>query len=227
MNKDNIPFEKIIHQIWIGPLKRPVELMDSWKTMNPDCKYMLWNEDEIKKHFPNGLFNQKLYDSDIPYCGKADILRYEILYKFGGFYADADSKALRPLDSELFNHDLFTCYTADPEIKKGAYYGNCFCGAKKGSRIMKELIKHISKLPNNTKVTTGNCYIILGPALFTNVINKWIETKLFDIVIFPHYYFIPVHYNPNITKQYKFDKRIPYSTHLWGTTHGTPFNYKK
>jgi mannosyltransferase OCH1-like enzyme len=38
---------KIIHQIWIGPKPPPTNLMDTWKNMNPDFKYILWNEQRI------------------------------------------------------------------------------------------------------------------------------------------------------------------------------------
>ena len=93
----NIP--KIIHQIWLGPRTRPQFWMDTWKIdyLNnyPDWEYRLWTEKEVKeltlvnKKFYNRLAkNNKRYDK---FAGMADILRYEILYQFGGVFIDADS----------------------------------------------------------------------------------------------------------------------------------------
>ena len=43
---------KIIHQIWLGPNKRPDIWIDSWRDRfmkrNPHYKYMFWSEKEIK-----------------------------------------------------------------------------------------------------------------------------------------------------------------------------------
>ena len=47
---------KTIHQIWIGPLDPPTSLMNSWKIKHPDYKYILWDEDKIKREkFESGL----------------------------------------------------------------------------------------------------------------------------------------------------------------------------
>ena len=50
---------KIIHQIWFGNQdNRPKEIMEKWKTMNPDWEYFLWTEDDIKEYLVE-LDNQK------------------------------------------------------------------------------------------------------------------------------------------------------------------------
>lgn len=41
---------------------------------------------------------QQRIDEIEAFCGKADIMRYEILYKYGGIYLDADSLCLESLD---------------------------------------------------------------------------------------------------------------------------------
>ena len=79
---------KIIHQIWLGDQnKRPIELMKTWKELNPTWEYKVWTEKEM---FP--LINQMQFNQyGATYNGKANILRYEILYNYGGFFIDADS----------------------------------------------------------------------------------------------------------------------------------------
>ena len=41
---------KIIHQLWVGPKKPPLQLMETWKTNHPDWQYMFWNEETLKEH---------------------------------------------------------------------------------------------------------------------------------------------------------------------------------
>ena len=69
----NIP--KIIHQIWLGPYKRPDIWMNSWKIdyikENNDWKYKLWTEKEIKKL---NLINKEFYEKEEYYNGKSDIV---------------------------------------------------------------------------------------------------------------------------------------------------------
>ena len=75
---------KIIHQLWIGPKPAPTKFMDTWKDKNPDFEYIRWNEEEIKKR------NLKLecvnrIDEMEEINGKADIIRWEILYEYASF----------------------------------------------------------------------------------------------------------------------------------------------
>jgi hypothetical protein len=63
---------------------------------------------------------------------KADLLRYYLLYKYGGVYIDSKSLLLKPLSSKIFhdlmNSDFFVGYNNTVEIS--------FMGAREGSPIM-------------------------------------------------------------------------------------------
>jgi mannosyltransferase OCH1-like enzyme len=93
--KNVIP--KKIHQIWLGGElpENYKRLTESWLKYNPDWEYKLWTDsDVIDLDFPNkGIFNS------ISNLGmKADLLRIEILNKFGGLYADIDFECLKSFD---------------------------------------------------------------------------------------------------------------------------------
>ena len=131
---------KIIHQIWLGPKAPPKWCMDSWKIdyikNNPDWKYMLWTEKEVKDL---NLINRTEYDSEPSVRGKADILRYELLYKFGGIFIDADSLAIDPkksLNNLIENKSFFAC--REPRNKQFIANGVIYC--EKGSNIILEMI---------------------------------------------------------------------------------------
>jgi hypothetical protein len=71
---------------------------DSWIKLNPEYEYRFFDDDDImnflKTDFPNYLEGyQKLKYG----ASKADLWRYLIMYKYGGVYADIDSKCIRPL----------------------------------------------------------------------------------------------------------------------------------
>ena len=104
MSQQIIP--KIMHQLWIGPKPAPITLMDTWKKLNPDFEYIHWNEAEFIKR--NMTFKcQSKIDEIEEINGKADILRWEILYKYGGVFLDADSICIEPVDNELMNKPCF------------------------------------------------------------------------------------------------------------------------
>ena len=101
---------KIIHQLWIGDKPRPDIFMETWreKHINMGYEYILWNEEEFeKRNFKSSL--QDKIDQMEEINGKADILRWEILYEYGGIFIDADSVCLHPID-ELINDKAFFCY---------------------------------------------------------------------------------------------------------------------
>lgn len=102
--KTGIP--KIIHQIWLGDEKPPYRLMETWEAMHPDWEYKLWTDENIKDVIE--LLPQ--YHEIEEYCGKADILRYQILHKFGGVFIDADSQCLRRLDDFFLENNSFAAF---------------------------------------------------------------------------------------------------------------------
>lgn len=126
---------KIIHQIWVGsPLpERYLPLIATWQYFHPDWEYILWNDAMIAAL---NLVNEDQYMASTNYGQKADIARYEILYRFGGVYADIDFECLRPFD--VFHH-VCDYYTG------AAYSGrfstfNGLIGSAPGNPIVKECI---------------------------------------------------------------------------------------
>ena len=94
-----IHIPRILHMIWIGPEPFPFEKnLETYKKCNPDWKIMFWTDKNIPK-----LQNAAIYKEipSIVYATKADLLRIELLYKYGGIYVDADSTCLRPLTDFL------------------------------------------------------------------------------------------------------------------------------
>lgn len=197
---------KIIHQIWIGPNKRPDCWMNTFKIdyikMNPSWKYKLWNEENIAELFTNFPVIKQIYESEKTYNGKSDILRYLILYKHGGVYVDADSvwinkKSLDPLLLKASKSDFFVAF--EPKMK-------LLCGGVMGSSINNNYVKKLIdiiirmvKRDNSDKVylvdyrrmrNINGAYKQIGPGLITRLYknNK-------EITKFPPHYFYPNDWN--------------------------------
>jgi len=198
---------KIIHQIWVGDQsKRPDDLIQTWIDLNPTWKHCLWTEDNIPQ-----LKNQEQFDAMNELAGKADILRYELLYAHGGFFIDADSECINPLDDFLTDNKAFCCWENE-QIRQGLM-SNGYLATEKHSPLAKALIarvrqypvEYIASLPNLTAWKT------VGPLLLTQVTNE----EAHDIHVYPSHYFIPKHYSG---LEYSGDDKI-YCNQYWGSTH--------
>jgi inositol phosphorylceramide mannosyltransferase catalytic subunit len=92
---------KIIHQIWFGTipnkneagkaLKKLKTYKDSWINKNPRWLYVFWSLEKCKKliktFYPQHLEMYNNYPYTIQRC---DSVRYFILHRYGGLYADMD-----------------------------------------------------------------------------------------------------------------------------------------
>lgn len=177
---------KIIHQIWIGNLEPPVSLMDSWKTKNPDFEYILWDEEKIEKE--NFASQEKVIEMK-EYCGKADIIRYEILYRYGGIYVDADSYCIGRLNNSLFLNNSFAVYENE-NVRKGLIATGVL-GFEPEHVLLKNILDIIVNLNINSGNTNRSPWQTVGPLLFTKVYNKTFP----KIKIYPSYMFYPEHYS--------------------------------
>lgn len=199
---------KIIHQIWLGPLEPPKEAMDSWKNLHEDWEYILWTE----KNLP-ALKNQDAFDRSKAYSQKADILRYEILYHFGGIFVDADEHCIKPIDplfEEIFQNlcDCFAVY----ERGNSGLIANGIMGCSKNNLFMEKMVNGINIDQD------GRTWEIVGPKYLTDLIKKHNPA----VHLFKSKVFLPVHHSERPRKkinlnQLKQDPEI-YGVQLWGST---------
>lgn len=101
---------RILGHIWIGPQPAPSEWMDTWKAAHPAWEYRLYDNAFLtSRRFRNqALINE--YFRQGSYAGVADLIRYEILYEFGGFLPEADSICVNPVDGLLTEDRVYSVY---------------------------------------------------------------------------------------------------------------------
>lgn len=184
-----MPIPKIIHQIWIGSNPIPSKLLRTWKDKHPDYEYILWNETEIKNRGLQ-IRCQKEFDMINEIVGKVDILRLEILYKYGGIYIDADSICIEPFDEEIFlNENAFASYENE-NIRNGLVATGTM-GFSIGHPICKDMLDWIASDESKKMINQFKAWFSVGPACLTRFLNTG---NYKDVMVFPSYFFLPYHF---------------------------------
>lgn len=176
---------KIIHYAWIGtPMPNEVkERVNEWKQLLPEWKFMLWNESNY--NFNQFSFTQqKIKEKDWGFA--ADELRYDVVYKYGGFYFDTDMILKKSLDPLLKNKAVF-----------GFMYDNnlltSFFGAVPGNPLLKKILAEYANKDNWDKLMTmtSNPFVtnVLLQEKRTLVMNGKLQEFNDGTVIFPRDYF--------------------------------------
>ncbi|MFT7533878.1 MAG: hypothetical protein ACI9FD_004921 [Gammaproteobacteria bacterium] len=194
---------KIIHQIWIGP-RQPPQAMLSWRDRHPEWDYYLWTEETID--FP--LQNQEQYEASPTYSGKSNVIRYELMHRYGGVYIDADTGCLNTLPDSMLIDDFFAVFE-DEQALPGRV-GTTYFGCIPECPVMHSMIRSISNQPTKAIASTPS-WKITGPLPFTEAIENVGDGK-----IYPSYLFFPYHHSGNCCSDEQFEKA--YAIHLWDTT---------
>ena len=123
---------KFVHQTW-KTNRIPISLAKYVRTwvdvggvsnaMQAEWKYFFWT-DKMNRHFVATRYPQYLdvYDRFPQGIMRADMIRYLILYEFGGTYVDLDFEALRSLNEILNDLDML------PSSSKGQERPSCVLG---------------------------------------------------------------------------------------------------
>lgn len=141
---------KILHQIWLGsdvPTKF-LENMADWQLNNPDWHYRLWTrplDDMVNQYFFDNAADYVKPDAIWQF--RADLMRYEILYRYGGFYADTDTKPLKPLGNLFDGLELDGLDELDEwaVAEDDTFISNTYLYSKPGSSVFFELIDGIGE----------------------------------------------------------------------------------
>ena len=220
----NIP--KIIHQLWIGPKPPPTKFMQTWKDKHEKLgfEYIFWNEQEfIKRGFTSQL--QSRIDSMSEWNGKADILRWEILYKYGGVFVDADSICIEPFDTLIQKYKAFAGYENE-KVRRAGWAPKGYDDVLASTHPLiatgtmafppnHELPKMAIEWIKNNEICiekiNRRAWRTVGPGLLTRL---YFRKRWSDITILPSYLFLPIHCSG---LQYIEHGKV-YAYQEWGST---------
>lgn len=197
---------KIIHQTAPADKgkwhKNWITCQESWKKHFPDFEYKMWTDEDnynlIKTDYNWFLDMYNKYDKNIH---RVDIIRYFILDKYGGIYADMDYMCLKNFYNELPQDKISI---SESPYKHNEYLQNALmCSPKNHSFWIKVIIESQRRWENNEN--KDDVLYITGPKLIT----KLYENNKNEINV------LPINkYNPDKnSKEYNDDANL-FTKHL-------------
>lgn len=149
---------RFIHRIWLGGTEPDWTQAFASTWARPGWQVIQWDEQRLEQ-MP-ALQNQDLFDraDEIApsHVGqlRADILRLELLWRYGGVYVDADFECLKPIDPLVAGVECFAAWVDDKWLNNaliGAAPEHPFIG-----RLIEELPRSIEQHPGKRPaVATG------------------------------------------------------------------------
>jgi len=187
--------------------QRYEEYGDMWRELNPEFVLHDWNEEQIMdSEWWNTPVLQDLYNkSQQPgadmiayYTQVADVIDYELCWKYGGWYFNTDLKPLKPL--AVLNQDMHSAAFAmedDVHAVNMAMY--CPPNHPLFAKIVDILPRRYFNMPGAfMNATTGVQLIMQAISEYTG-----------DVVLYPRNVFNPIHFTdfgygeyPNLEREY-------------------------
>ncbi len=186
--------------------------MKSWKKYHPDWEYMLWTEKNIPK-----LVNQEAFDTSPNWHQKSDILRYEILFRYGGIYIDSDEyclKSIEPLLEQTSNAGFTLIAGREGSEEMPNLVANGVLGCLAGEPFMQKMIENI-----NVNQPAKKTWEKTGPLYLTDMIEKFRPS----IHVVAAKVFYPIHHR-GVTgfraslRDFRDDKEV-FGVQMWGSTY--------
>jgi hypothetical protein len=172
-NVSRIPH--ILHQIYVDEMipENYISLVRSFINNNPTWQYRFWTDESgrklLQKYHPYLI---TAYDSFGKSVKRSDMLRYAVLYEFGGFYADFDMENFRSLNSTTTKYACI--FPVEPFEHSALLYNmsflinNAFMGCRPKHPFLERLLTGL-----HTASSVGNPVEITGPGYVTRVFVQY------------------------------------------------------
>ena len=203
---------KVIHHIWLGS-KLPDRFhswYETWLVQHPTWKHILWTDNTAIQHNPNfhkkygdiyeernihelgKLKNQALYDEAKNYGERSDIIRFEILDRFGGLYTDIDYECFEPFDILHHSYDFYACML--PLDTGLLSVNNGILAAAAGHPVLRATMQ---RMESSKRINRHHYFSIIcatGPIPFTRGIWEAAGNTGYTDIVLPCTFFHPLSY---------------------------------
>jgi peptidoglycan/xylan/chitin deacetylase (PgdA/CDA1 family) len=174
---------RVFHRVWLGDQPMPEEFVrfgESWMAKHPGWTMRLWTDANVPS-----LINQAEFDAGRNAAQKGDVLKYELVYRFGGVYVDTDMECLRNIEPLLRDVDAFAAWESQECVNVAIF------GAVRGHGALREVI---DRLPASFAAEQpGRQDLSTGPGLFTEVVHGHTDVVLYGPELFYPYHFSERH----------------------------------
>jgi FkbM family methyltransferase len=191
--------EKIIHFTVRDPRNLSsvqADVIDRARKLHPNWEIKVWGDPIpgqgcgflLEKYWPKANSGAQL----------ADLIRLDVLYRFGGVYVDSDLKLVKPLDDLVNRFEFFIA------SENGEHLTNALFGARKDSLVLRYLIDQLNSAEPDWTLPP---HMTTGPQFFGKHL-RWRK----DITVLPRESFYT--YGPFFEGR-KTIHRHSYGEHLW------------
>lgn len=212
--------------------------LDTWLKYHPDWTFVFWVDnpenynlgvvkeftfENLKNYLSNSqreekriaidvknidFENRKFFDQTRNYGQRSDILKWEVVYQFGGVYIDVDFECIKPLD---MLHHIYDFYTGiQPLDTSFVQLGAALFGARPGHPVLKTCVETIKDDWHNTQIVVST-----GPIHFTKSFCSTPENNKFTDVILPASYFYPCGYDEQKMPRKNWIRSESFAVHHW------------
>jgi hypothetical protein len=127
---------RVFHQIWVGPDPFPetyARYQQTWLDRHPGWELRFWTEENL----PDGLRRPEAAEKLRAPAERANVLRLELLWRFGGVYTDTDFECLRSIEPLIQDAELFI------SLAKPGRVNNALMGSVAGHPLLDEALDTI------------------------------------------------------------------------------------
>lgn len=171
----NIPYKpkipKILFQTYYNKKNIPSKVYKNIKKYAPDYKHYILDDNDgikfIQKYYGQNLVN--VFNNINNGAHKADLLRYCLLYKYGGVYLDIKTELTNPLNKLIKDESAF--HSVLSIMGDSIYQGVIF--TPPGNEIFKKCINTIIKNSNPFN------YLLFTEDLYSHILKDINKSKLY------------------------------------------------
>ena len=179
---------KIIHQIWFGTIPNKSSARkaydklkiyrDSWIKQNPKWCRIEWSKnmcmDLVKNIYPEHMEMFKKYTYEIQRC---DAIRYLILHRYGGWYADMDYFCNRPLNEAhtAYPGSIYLVQTPNGITTESEYVSNSLMYSYPNHPFWKQVMLELEKHTIPPYYYTKHLAVMFttGPGILNRIYSKY------------------------------------------------------
>lgn len=145
---------------------------ESWRRHHPSWEMRLWTDAELPDLRLSEAMQRARHHGE-----RSDLLRYELLVRFGGVYVDTDMESLRSIEPLLEGVVAFA-----GAVRPGKL-GSAIIGAEPGHPAFERLLEEAIR-----RVGSGHVAGATGPRLLTDVLSEAEDVTIFPPAAFYHFH---------------------------------------
>ena len=176
---------RILHRVRLGsdvlpPEAAYYELL--WKQLHPGWEHVTWTMSNLPP-----LINQDLFRKSENTGHRSDVLRLELMHRFGGVYVDLDVVPRKPLDPLLDCQGFLGQIPPSPRDICVQRVETAVIGSVPGNPFVARLVEDLPQWAEKHRHLDTSCRT--GPQYVQKQIDRWQGTL--PMTLYPPAYFYP------------------------------------